>query len=728
MSTAEIQPADAIQITLVNRFTVRTARGSDVALPGGRAAALLRLLVLHRGEVVDVHRIVDALWTDAPPDQAPRVVASLVSRLRQALGRGRIRGGPTGYTLDRDGCTVDLDEAAAMVREAEVQAAAARSPLAGLAAAQALELLGSGRLGGEDDEAVPVDAARREAERLVRRSRRVQWTAALRLGEHSAALSAAEAAVDADPLDEEAHRAVMRAHHAAGRLGAALDAHRRLNTVLADELGIGPSAESRALHHALLRSQPLPEESGPALPSAPGAEPGGQALLVGRARELAHLTSAWSDAVAGSSRTVLLTGAGGQGRTRLAAELERFAQQTGGMVATTRGHEATGSLFLQPLVDAVRGCLEQLPPDRAREAVAPWPGQQGSPMPDVVALLGDQGSRPVSARVECTRALEAMVSVILRIAARTPLMLIVEDADATDVATVGALHLIASRLRSSPAGAHHLLLLVTARHGEDDAVQAALAGIADHLPLGPLRQVDVEELARHLGVPDIARQVHEATGGHALLASEMLHEASRHVPWTTQRQPSKAACDLVLGCVRRAGAEVEHLLRVAAALDDDSFDVEVLADLTETSLEHAARGVERALWMGLVQAVGSRVRFANPVIRRVLVDTTPEPLQASRRRRAARLARPSRRAGAAVLAVGLAPVRPERSRRNVAATATVRMRPGAGDPTAEETAWRRWEPGPRTSAGSRPGVATPERPRSESRPRPCPAPPASPAG
>jgi DNA-binding SARP family transcriptional activator len=636
MSTLDVPPAAAIRVTLVNRFTVRTAGGADVSLPGGRAAALLRLLVLHRGEVVDVHRIVDALWSDAPPDQAPRVVASLVSRLRQALGRGRIRGGPTGYMLDRDGCSVDVDEAAALVREAEVQAAAERPALAGLAAVEALELLGSGRLLGEELDGIPADTARRETDRLVRRARRVGWTAALRLGEHPAALSAAEAAVDADPLDEEAHRAVMRAHHAAGRLGAALDAYRRLRTILGEDLGVGPSAESRALHHALLRAHPLPEEAHPAPTRAVRAVAGGQLPLVGRARELRHLTSAWGDAAAGRSRTVLLTGAGGQGRSRLAAELERFARQTGGTVVTTHCHEAMGSLFLQPLVDAVRGCLERLPPARVREAVAPWPGPKGTLIPDVVAFLGGEGARAATPQLECSRALEAVVSVILRIAARTPVLLVVEDADAADAATVGALHLIASRLCASPAGAHHLLLLVTARHGGDDAVQAALAGIADQLALGPLREADVDELARHLDVPGIASQVYETTRGHTLLASEILQEASRRLPRTAHLQLSRAAYDLVLGCLRRAGAEVEQLLRVAATLEE-AFDVDILADLAEASPEQAARGLERALWMGLIQAAGSRLEFANPVIRSVLLDTTPEPVNASRRRRAARL-------------------------------------------------------------------------------------------
>jgi hypothetical protein len=293
-------------------------------------------------------------------------------------------------------------------------------------------------------------------------------------------------------------------------------------------------------------------------------------------------------------------------------------------------------LFLQPLVDTVRGCLERLSPERAREVVAPWAGSLGSLMPDLVALLDSQRVRRGTPELEQTRALEAVVSVILRIAAQMPVLLVVDDAHATDAATIGALHLIASRLRLSPAGAEHLLLLVTARDGDDDVVHSSLAGIADHVALGPLQEGAVEELARHLGVPGIASQVYDTTRGHTLLASEMLQEASRRIPRSAPLQLSQAAYDLVLRCARRAGAEVEHLLRVAAALGE-SFDLDILAELAEATPEHAARGAERALDMGLIQIAGSCFEFANPVIRSVLLDTTPEPVMVSRRRRAARL-------------------------------------------------------------------------------------------
>jgi hypothetical protein len=63
--------------------------------------------------------------------------------------------------------------------------------------------------------------------------------------------------------------------------------------------------------------------------------------------------------------------------------------------------------------------------------------------------------------------------------------------------------------------------------------------------------------------------------------------------------------------------------------------VDTLAELAEATPEHAIRTVERALGMGLIHVTGSRLEFANPVIRSVLLDTTPEPVIVSRRRRAA---------------------------------------------------------------------------------------------
>jgi DNA-binding SARP family transcriptional activator len=74
--------------------------GRQIPLAGARQRALLAILLLHRGEVVSVDRIVDELWGERPPDTAVKTVQVYVSRLRKLLGDEVLvtRGG--GYALE----------------------------------------------------------------------------------------------------------------------------------------------------------------------------------------------------------------------------------------------------------------------------------------------------------------------------------------------------------------------------------------------------------------------------------------------------------------------------------------------------------------------------------------------------------------------------------------------------------------------------------------------------
>jgi len=67
------------------------------------------------------------------------------------------------------------------------------------------------------------------------------------------ALLFATLAVELDPMDETAHRLLMRAHAALGEIAAALRDFEDYRGRLAEELGVDPSPETRALHIALLR-------------------------------------------------------------------------------------------------------------------------------------------------------------------------------------------------------------------------------------------------------------------------------------------------------------------------------------------------------------------------------------------------------------------------------------------------------------------------------------------
>src|SRR3954462_5501607 len=59
--------------------------GQPVVLGGGRQRALLALLLVHAGEVVSRDRLIDELWSGAPPASAAQSLDVYVSRLRRAL-------------------------------------------------------------------------------------------------------------------------------------------------------------------------------------------------------------------------------------------------------------------------------------------------------------------------------------------------------------------------------------------------------------------------------------------------------------------------------------------------------------------------------------------------------------------------------------------------------------------------------------------------------------------
>src|ERR671911_308692 len=81
----------------------------QIPLGGARQREVLAILLLRRGEVVSVDRVVDELWGERPPDAAIKTVQVYVSRLRKALGDGVLvtRGG--GYALELNGDSLDAD-------------------------------------------------------------------------------------------------------------------------------------------------------------------------------------------------------------------------------------------------------------------------------------------------------------------------------------------------------------------------------------------------------------------------------------------------------------------------------------------------------------------------------------------------------------------------------------------------------------------------------------------
>jgi DNA-binding SARP family transcriptional activator len=629
MAGAAQPVSPSLRVNLAGSLAVFVADSpSPAPLPTGKAVTLLALLLVRRGRYVAIDTIVEALWGAAPPGKAEQNVASLVSRLRRVVGRDRIAAGSRAYGWPGDpGCRVDLDEAAQLLAGAEADLAAGDAALAAVAADRVLDLLGRGEVLADQPPAAWVDDARRDGERLLRRARGCAWSAALALGQFHRAIELALAAVADDPLDEDAHRALMLAQQLTGAPGAALATYQRLRERLAEELGTDPAAETAELHLAILRGEPA---------AAPGQRPAGpreprRGDLVGRREELGALRSAWSEAATGRAGLVLVAGAAGAGKSRLVTELVGLVTATGGVVAAARCYEAERSLFLQPLLEAVRASIAGLRPDLVRQLATGWYGTLIELMPPLGRLLDPVDYQRATPELEHHRSLEAIAALLERLAAHQPLLLVLEDIQHAGVSTLEAVHFLRRRLATA-----RLLVTATVSNDRDAEALEALAEVGRTIELGPLSAVDVAELAGRMGVADRATEVFEATGGHAAFVLETLRLLSG-----ASGEPAAAAVPdslqmAVLLRVRQVGPEAEELLRVAAVAGR-TFDLDLVARLGGIDPEQAGRLAGRALRAGLLVTSGMRFAFASGLVQEVLYETTPGPVRASRHRRAALL-------------------------------------------------------------------------------------------
>lgn len=229
------------------------AREGDQLLDigGGKQRALLALLLLNAGQVVPADRLIEALWGDAPPANAPKGLQVYVSRLRKLLGSRLVTRG-SGYVLELEPDELDRGRAEHLIADGRALLEEGDAVAAERAFGSALELFRGPPLADVAyEDFAQGDIRRLEELRLGALEDRAD--AQLALGRHAALIPELEPLVDEHPVRERLHGQLMLALYRSGRQADALEVYGRLQRALRGQLGLDPSRELQDLQAAILR-------------------------------------------------------------------------------------------------------------------------------------------------------------------------------------------------------------------------------------------------------------------------------------------------------------------------------------------------------------------------------------------------------------------------------------------------------------------------------------------
>ena len=571
-------------------------------------------------------RIAEVLWGDRQPQRPAENVATLVSRLRAALGPGVVEGDRDGYRLGdppsvecgsgpgrraaRGGATAGGQRTGARARRRAARAWPARYR----------RRAGRGRV-----RAQWAEPTRTEIEVLLRHARHAGARAALALDEPATARTLAGAATDAEPYDEEAHRLLMRAEMALGEPARALACYQRAVRTAGQRVRGGPG--DRDPRHP--RGHPARAGPQPAAvrPEPLGPRPAPRSGLAGRDSELARLDAAWAAAAGGTPALLLITGEPGIGKTRLAGEVAELAARTGGTVLSARCYDTERSLFLQPIVEAVGQHVARSSPATFREDAGDWAVPLAALVPEIAVMFDGVPEPHGAVELQRRRVYDAIAQYVYRLAT-SPVLLLLDDLQNAGLATVELLHYLIRQ-----AGLARLLVVATVRAEEGVPAIRALAPVAERIELGPLTEAAVTQLAREAGHAELAAPILARTGGHTLFVVETLRALASGASGT---EIPVSLQEAVLARVGRTGQATRELLHAAAVLGA-TIDPGTLARMLDVAPAQATQRCEQALAARLLVVADRAYEFANDLIREVLYQNMPMPTRLAYHRRAAEL-------------------------------------------------------------------------------------------
>jgi DNA-binding SARP family transcriptional activator len=570
-------------------------------LGGTRPKQVLEILLSARGHRVPTDRLIELLWGREPPADPTGSLQTFVSVLRRHLIPERERARelvvtePEAYRFATELVALDLD------RFDQLLERSAREPtrLARASLEQALGLVRGEVFEDEPYAAWALDLRGSYQGRILGAHLEAAEAALAEL-DFAAALAHAEAAAALDRFSERAHRTEMLALYALDRPHEALGRYRSFRMRLDEELGLEPTAETRAVEAAVIRQEDVLSLLPRPIRRAQ-ADPGERAFrLLGRISELEALKQAVRNAIGGGVALIQIEGETGLGKTRLIDELSAELEDV--RVGRASCSELERHLPYVPLAAALRDALTGVDLD-------------ATPMPALSQILPELALVEARHEFDELDVLEALVALIVK---HAPLVLLLDDLQWADPRTLAALEYLRRR------GGDVSAAFVTAARATDVSPEHPLRRLKPDA-LVALEPLSPDELAP-LGIPGL----YESTGGNPRFVTETLANGRLAALSPTLTEALLAQC--------RGEGTWGHRVLVAASVLGQPFEPEPLADLLGADAAELTEELERLCERRILRIEGLRFRFRYDLVRQALLASISPARQRLLHQRLAALA------------------------------------------------------------------------------------------
>jgi peptide/nickel transport system substrate-binding protein len=242
--------------------SIRARHGEqELPLGGPKQRALLAILLLNANEVVPRERLIDGLWGAQQPPTAEHTLDNYVSRLRGALGEGRLSRRPPGYVLAVHPGELDVERFESLFTEGREQLIRGAAAEAAATLRSALELWRGTALADVLYEPFAAhESERLEERRLSALEQRIE--ADLALGRTSELVPELERLSREHPFRERPLTQLMLALYRAGRQTDALTVFQARRQRLSEELGLEPGPQLQELQRKILEHDPSLSQPG----------------------------------------------------------------------------------------------------------------------------------------------------------------------------------------------------------------------------------------------------------------------------------------------------------------------------------------------------------------------------------------------------------------------------------------------------------------------------------